>query len=120
MALIPVINFSRPGIATVVGGTPASVGGDKFDNTGTELIVVSNTSGGPLTVTFVTPPTIDGLAVADLTSVIPNGQNWLIGPFPPTWYSQVGGADAGRVLFNYSTVTGVSVKVLRPIGIVVP
>lgn len=118
MALLAVNNFSRnpPGIATVAGGTPASVGGDEWVNSGAELFVLGNASGAPVTVTFITPPNIDNLALADLQMTVPAGQAWIIGPFPPTYYNN----GPGRVQVTYSAVASVTVKVLRPTGIVVP
>jgi hypothetical protein len=109
MALLTVVDISRAGV--VADGAAAAGGGDKFANTGKELLLVKNGSGAPITVTLVTASTSDpeGLAITDKTVVVGAGVTTAIGPFPQGIYND---AD-GNVNFSYSGVTSLTVKALR-------
>lgn len=99
-----------PQIAASVGAntTPvvSHVDGHMFTNTGMEVVVLKNTTAGAVNVTFVTPRTVDGLAVPDRVVSVPatNGEV-LVGHFDPLTYNQpVGSADAGKVYVDFGTV----------------
>lgn len=77
----------------------AAVDGDEFVNTGKEIIMIDNTGIAVRTVTFATPVTVDGLAVAELALAIPAGEKHLLGPFPIGYYND---ANA-KVQMTYSS-----------------
>lgn len=85
--------------------------GNYFPNTGKEMLHVFNASGGALTVTVLTPRTVDGLAVAELTVSINNGEDAMIGPFPSATFIQ--GADRPNVYVDWSTGTSVTAAVIK-------
>ena len=87
----------------------ADVAGDDFVTTGAEAVLIENGSASPITVTVVTPATVDGLAVADREIIIPAGEMHLCGPWPRGVYG-----DANhKVSLTYSDVTSLTVAVLR-------
>lgn len=102
----------QPAVRTTNGvniaGVAAAGGGDSFPNTGKEVVYIKNGGGSGITLTVVTPVTIDGLAVADLTATIGAGESRIIGPFPPAYYSD----GSGNVGLTYSAVTTVTVGVV--------
>ena len=75
---------------------PTATHGNKFANDGRTMFRVKNSGAVPITVTFDTPGTVDGLAVADLPITIAatgdaNGLDFQdIGPFTSD-YSQADG-----------------------------
>jgi hypothetical protein len=71
---------------------------------------ILNETGDVATVTFVTPKTVDGLAIADRAVAITDAEERMIGPFPPTIYN-----DADRMVqVTYSVVgAGATVALLR-------
>jgi len=98
---------------TTAGITPtfaaAAGGGDKcLPGEGTYLHV-KNGGGSPVTVTLVTPATVDTLAVADRAVVVANGAEALIA-VPDTLYRNPTG---GLADITYSGVTSVTVGVFR-------
>lgn len=100
---------SRAGLAETFSAAD-NANGETIPNDGQTFLHVKNTGGGACTVTVATPGTIDGLAVADLTAVVPaTTGDRLIGPFPPGAYTQ---AD-GNIYVDYSTGTGVTVAAVR-------
>lgn len=105
MSLLTVVDSSRAGIDTT-NGAAAAAGGDHFANTGKEVLVVSNTSGGPVNVTAETTTTVDGQAVADNVVAVADSKPTIIGPFPLSDYSD-------DVKLTYGSVTNVLVKVVR-------
>jgi hypothetical protein len=97
------------------GSTPNPVApdvanGNQFPNDGNTVLRVANTGGGACTVTVPVAVTVDGLAVTNLSVVVPatNGVRE-IGPFPVGTYLQ----PDGNTYFNCSTATGVTVEVNR-------
>jgi len=98
--------ITRAGLAPVL--TEPTVDGDVID-AGAVFLYVDNASAGAVTVTAVTPVTVDGLALADSPVSVPAGESRLIGPFPPRTFGQpAGSADAGRVYVDYSAQTSVT------------
>jgi hypothetical protein len=94
-------DISRAGVNPA--GTAGQVDGHMFTNTGKEFVEVSNADASARTVTFVTPRTVEGLAITDLALSVPAGGRLIVGPFPPETFSQPRsvGADAGKVYINY-------------------
>ncbi|MEK7178551.1 MAG: hypothetical protein AAB721_02775 [Patescibacteria group bacterium] len=111
MATLTVLTSKRSANGNDLVGVAAAGGGDVFPNTGKEVVVIKNGGAGAITLTVVTPATIDGLAVADLTATIGVGETRAVGPFPPGVYS-TGGVAGGNVSLTYSGVTTVTVAVL--------
>lgn len=100
-------------VQTVVraGVTPtdnAVASSDEFANDGHTILIVTNGSGGSLTVTITTPGTVDGLAVADRTVSIANGAKKAIGPFTKSLYND----SDGNVTVGYSATTSVTAMCL--------
>lgn len=80
-----------------------------FANDGNIILYIDNDqAGGDLTITVVTPNTIDGLAIADLTAVVSQGDVNILGPFPPANYN-----NASGVLQFSGDVASVKVAAIR-------
>lgn len=112
MAALTVATATRATNGLDLAGVAANAGGDSFVNTGQEVVVIKNGGGSPITLTIVTPVTVDGLAVADLTATIAAGATRMVGPFPPAWYNDTG-LNGGNVSLTYSAVTSVTVAVTK-------
>lgn len=109
MARVSVITqqVSRDGLAPAL--TAPTVDGDVID-AGRVALMVRNDGPSAHTVTVVSPVTVDGLAVEDLTVSVAAGETRLIGPFPVGTFGQPNGApDAGRVYVNYDAGSDVDV-----------
>lgn len=109
MALLTTLTSKRAANGNDLAGAAAAGGGDTFTNTGQEIAVIKNGSGAPITVTFVTPATLDGLAVTDLTVSVGAGETRAVGPFPPGVYNDAN----GLVSMTYSGVTTLTVAILK-------
>ncbi len=94
-------SFSSPVTSAHLNVAAASAGGDRFVNTGKEVIVVYP-AGGSLTLTCAS--NIEGLA--DNAVVMSSAVPFMIGPFPVSDF----GAD---VLISYSTVSNVFLQVIK-------
>lgn len=112
MATLTVQNLPAAGLAPTFAAVAG--GGDDFVNDGTPNVIWRNTSGAPITVTAVTPRTIDGLAVADRTFSVPAAAGGVPGELiaPPFETSVYNNAD-DKAAFTYSTPTGLSVAVIE-------
>lgn len=111
---------ATPQIATSAGAntTPVAshVDGHMFTNTGQEVVVLKNTTAGAVNVTFVTPRTVDGLAVPDrVVSVPATTGEVVVGHLDPLTYNQPAGTtDAGKVYVDFGTVAaGVTATYLQ-------
>lgn len=111
MALLTPVAIRRTSNGRSLAGVAAAGGGDTFVNNGREYFHVKNGGGAPITVTFVTPGTVDGGAIADLTGSVAAGDTAIFGPFPPVNYNDTA-AVGGIMSVTYSGVTSVSVGVL--------
>lgn len=101
---------ARAGVNIATLQTPDGTNGNKFLNNGRVMFRAKNGSASPITVTFDTPGTIDGLAVANLDVVIPaTTGDVLIGPFTGN-FNQPGTQD---VFVSYSAVTTLTVDVYQ-------
>lgn len=99
---LTVTPITRAGVA--LGSSAANADGHSVANDGKTFVYVNNGGGAPITVTVLTPGTVDGLAIADRAVTVANATNRLIGPFPKDIYNQ---AD-GTVHVNFSGVTTVT------------
>jgi hypothetical protein len=110
MAVLTVSRLTRDSATGVdIAGVAAAAGGDTFANDGQTLLNIFNGGGSPITLTVVTPATVEGLAVADRTYSIPASGRRVIGPFRPSLYNDAGGVVGGNVSLTYSAVTSVTV-----------
>jgi len=85
--------------------TAANADGNNFTNNGATWVVIANGYTSDITATFQTPRTIDGLAVADKTVVVPTGSTFAIGPFGAATFNQ----SDGTVYIDYTESTTVTV-----------
>lgn len=88
----------------------AAGGGDAFAPGLDTFIRVNNGGGAGITVTFATPGTVGGNAIADGGGTVTNAQSRMFGPFPADLY---GDPTTGLVTTTYSGVTSVTVGVFR-------
>ena len=78
--------------------TAPTVDGDVIPAGGSLFLMVTNASGGSITVTAQTPQTVEGLAVSEQIVTVPAAGTRVIGPFPAGTYGRPsGGADVGQV-----------------------
>lgn len=89
--------------------TAPIIDGDIVD-VGRCFLSVINGGTAAITVTVVTPGTVDGdLAIEDRAVSVPVGTTPTLIPLTSTHYKQpTGSADAGRAYVNYSAVTSVT------------
>lgn len=94
--------------------TAPTVDGDVID-AGQTFLMVDNASGSSITVTALSPRTVDGvLTVGPLAVAVGAGVTKLIGPFNGSTFGQLSGANAsggndqGRVYVNYSAIASVT------------
>ncbi len=106
---LTVLEIARAGL---VGALVAAddTDGHKFLNDGRTFLLVLNTAVA-CTLTFQTPGTVDGLAIAERTVVIAihATDHVLIGPFPPGDYNQ----SNGMVFVDVDTETTVTLAAVR-------
>jgi hypothetical protein len=108
MALLPSQTISEAGAAVTL--VAAAVGGDTYDLTDSEaVLVVRNADASSKTVTVVTPGTVSGLAIADRALVIAAGAFALL-PLDKGDYRD---PATGLASITYSAVTSVTVGVVR-------
>lgn len=105
MATLVVENIVRAGVEPTynVAADP-----DEFLNSGQILIHVKN-GATDVTVTIVSQVTVDNLAVADLTVLVPANEDRMIGPFPTDWYND----SNGKVQLQYTNVVNVTIAVMK-------
>lgn len=83
--------------------------GDAFQNTGDQYVEVVNGGAVQTTVTVVTPATVGGMAIADLTVTVGAGARKKIGPFPPAVFNDAN----GQVSVTCSPTTDVTLGVFK-------
>lgn len=109
---LAVTTFAEAGITHATSA--AHVDGNKFANTGTEVLMVINGSGVSIDVTIQTQKTINGLAVSDRVVAVGAGVTKFIGNFQPLdLWNVAGGADNGQIYIDYSAVTTITVAAYR-------
>ena len=108
--LIPTNTIIRDGIA------PALTAGDTangmyFVNDGRTFLYVLDVAAGVANFTFVTPGTVDTLAIGDRTVqvAVDATEGMFIGPFPPNIYNQ----SDGTVHVDIDDDTSVTVEAFR-------
>jgi len=93
----------------VLAAAAANADGNFFHNDGHTFLYVKNAHTSSWVLTFDTPGSVDGLAVAQRTVTVVNATEVLIGPFPANVYND---ANA-RVQVTYGGVTALTVEALR-------
>lgn len=106
MGTYTVVDAARTGVDIAGAAVAAS---DKFLNTGKEILLVKNGSGGSINVTITTPNTVDGNAIADPVVAVADGVTKEFGPFKRGTYNDTD----GYVNVAYSGTSSVTAKVLR-------
>lgn len=108
MATVGTQRITRGGVAPTYAA--ASAGGDSFTPGDSTFLHVKNANAAACTVTFVTPGTVEGLAVADMTATVPatNG-DLMIGPLPASLFRD--SAD-GLADVTWSVTASVTFSVL--------
>ncbi len=109
MALIAVQSASTTGAALT--WTAANAGGDEFVNAGqgTVLLVRNAHASETRTLTFATPATVEGLAIADRTLAVTAAEDFRFIKFTPA--SLYNDGD-GHVNITYSSEADVSLAVI--------
>jgi hypothetical protein len=88
----------------------AAGGGDAFTPGDRTFVRVYYGGGSPISVTFATPGSVGGLAIADGGGSVTNAQSRLFGPFPNELFQD---PTTGLVTVTYSGVTSVTVGVFN-------
>lgn len=107
-----VTQATKSGVAPtrVSSGLVASTQIQKFRNDGKTFLLFEKTGAGECTVTIVTPNTVGGIAVADVTVTVPaTTGDKVVGPFPTRIFND----SAGDMTFTVSDTVGLSIAVLR-------
>ncbi len=91
--------------AAALAGATANAAGNYIANTGRQLLIALNGSGGTITITQVIQETVDGKTAVHPTVAIPAGHTALLGPYDTGIYNDAN----GRVQFTYSGVTSLKV-----------
>lgn len=94
----------NPSLAAAAGG------GDTFTPGPNLFLYVNNAGGASITVTVVTPGTVRGQAVADLSVSVTNGQSRFIRISPADFFAD---PTTGLGSITYSGVTSVTVGVFQ-------
>lgn len=110
MATLTVNSVTQAGFRDDNALVSAAGGGDAFAPGPDVFVRVNNGGGSPITVTFATPGTVGGLAIADGGGSVTNAQSRLFGPFPAELYADT---TTGLVTTTYSGVTTVTVGAFR-------
>jgi hypothetical protein len=101
------VTVANPKLDLAAALTAAASGGDTAEIADGAIFVLNNASAGTITATFVTPGTVNGLAISDATMAVPAGK---IGVMP---LANVFRQATGRCNVTYSGVTTVTVGVLK-------
>ena len=88
----------------------AAGGGDAFAAGSDTYVRILNGGGAPITVTFATPGSVGGNAIADGGGSITNAQSKMFGPFPGELFQD---PTTGLVTTTYSSATSVTIGVFR-------
>jgi len=113
MAVLNPQAFSETGLAPSTSA--AAAGGDQFENTGREIVAVTNGGGSSVTVTVAAQsvskdvPGYGTMTKANGGGAVAAGVTKYFGPFPTRAYNNA----SGRVSLSYSSTTSVTVAVLR-------
>jgi hypothetical protein len=100
-AVVPIRTFNRAGGLDLTAVDTALDGSDgaKVPNDGRTYIQIFNSGESAHVVTFQTPQTVAGLAIADATVTVAAGK-WSepLGPWPTETFNVQSGADGGHII----------------------
>lgn len=112
MATLSKIVPAAGGTALTLAAATAGAGGDEYLNTGKEMLVVDNASGGSINVTFVAKKGCsNGGVLHDKVVAVAAGAREFLPPVSTEFYND---PDTGRVQVTFSSVVTVTVGVLSP------
>jgi hypothetical protein len=102
-------------VVSLQGLTPvyasATAAGDWFQPTARSFFHVKNSSGSPVTLTFITPrEIISDVDYQDISVSVPAAGAQMIGPLPPRVFADPSNSNYAGVL--YSATTGLTVAVV--------
>lgn len=106
MATLTVIVPTYSGVN--LGPVAAAGGGDKFVNTGNELIYIKNASGVSINLTL-DAQAVAGLPITDPVIAVAAGAEKIVGPFDPRYFTDA----SGFLNLSYSAVTSVTIAVIQ-------
>jgi len=109
MSTLTVTECSREGLALALSGGTAAAAGDKWLNTGREVLVVSNGDVGSHNVSVEVQAEPDGKEVTERLVAVVNATTKVLGPFPINVYNDAG----GYANIVYSATTSMKVQVVR-------
>lgn len=109
MALLTTQQITQAGVGPTF--VAAAGGGDQVLADDRTYLHVKNASGGAITVTVVTPGTVNGLAIADLTVSVPAAGEREFGPIGPGQFADA--SLGGNAAITYSGVTSLTVAAKR-------
>lgn len=99
---ITVTALNRTGVADPAEATADVTNGNSVVNDGRTFLRIRNAHATVAqTSTFITPGTVDNLAIADRTLSVPATQTRTIGPFPVTVYGSTLEIDSTTVDLKY-------------------
>ena len=91
-----------------LGPVAAAAGGDKFVNTGNELLYIKNGGGSSINLTL-DAQAVSGLPITDPVIAVAAGAEKILGPFDPRYFTD----SSGFLNLSYSAVTSVTVAVIQ-------
>lgn len=106
MAVLAAQQITRDGMTPTFDAADAA--GDEFPFAGNTFVVFRNASGGAITVTAVTPGTVESLGIEDLTITVPAGVDVFVNGLSSRNFQNAN----RRVGVTYSAAAGLSVAVL--------
>ncbi len=112
---ITVENLDRTGSIDPSYVAAVLTDGNRFKNTGNEIIHIKNGGGGGIVVTLPTPQTVaGGLTVQDPTFAVGAGSEVFIAQLDPAFFNQLAGTtDAGDCYIEYDIITSVTLAVFK-------
>lgn len=108
MSALTVNQIAKEGLTVPAFSAPGA-GGDSFQNTGREYVELRLGGSVNSTVTFQTPLSITGLALADQAVVLTAPGTVKCGPFAPSVFNDAG----GNVNISYNGTANLTVAAFR-------
>lgn len=110
MAQQTVHQVNHPGYDMTANAVAADgVNGDKWLNSGGQLVAINNGSGSAITVTLNYTTQFDGATPANKTLTIPAGHTAIVGPFSQAYYNDANGYAS----ISYSSAASVTILVFQ-------
>jgi hypothetical protein len=109
MSTLTPAECARTGVALSLSGGTAAANGDRWLNTGNEVLVVTNGDSGAHDVSVEVQAEPDGKEVTERLVSVVNATTKILGPFPINVYNDEG----GYANIVYSALTSMKVQVVR-------